>query len=69
MTDTPIDGPEPTDDETFRVADRRHWARDDDAGDSATDDDAETPEVRQPTVLDEYRLRAEQAALVTLPAD
>lgn len=51
--DTSPDG-EPT----LRVEDRRHWAR----ADRDDEDDASEPEAaRQPTVVDEYRRRAEEA--------
>jgi molecular chaperone GrpE len=42
-------------DPEFKVEDRRHWMRD-------TDDDGDTePAATQPTIVDEYRERAEQA--------
>ncbi|MDX1389762.1 MAG: hypothetical protein R3344_11270, partial [Acidobacteriota bacterium] len=42
---------------TIKVTDRRHWAREDDGDD---DNDEETVGTR-PTIVDEYRLRAETA--------
>jgi len=44
--------------EEFRVDDRRHWAQD---GEQPEESEIEAVEVRQPTLLDEYRQRAEAA--------
>lgn len=51
---------EPGEDE-IRVEDRRHWLRDDDADGDDEPHDGETVEPRRPTVVDEYRERAEAA--------
>jgi molecular chaperone GrpE (heat shock protein) len=49
----------PTDDEVeFRVEDRRHWAAEETAVD---EQEPSSGEVSRPSVLDEYRLRAETA--------
>jgi molecular chaperone GrpE len=44
--------------EEFRVEDRRHWAQGDEEVEEA---EGEVAEVKQPTLLDEYRQRAEAA--------
>jgi molecular chaperone GrpE len=41
----------------YRVEDRRHWQRDEDASDAG----ASEPAPQRPTILDEYRQRAEDA--------
>jgi len=48
---------DPPEDETFHVADRRRWATENDDDEAAV----EPTVIRQPTVLDEFRLRAEEA--------
>lgn len=66
MSDTESKRPETeaTDGESpsIRVEDRRHWARNDgaDGADADDDGDASTPSTR-PTIIDEYRERAESA--------
>jgi molecular chaperone GrpE len=44
--------------EEFRVEDRRHWAHGDE---EAEESGGEVAEIKQPTLLDEYRQRAEAA--------
>jgi molecular chaperone GrpE len=44
--------------EEFQVNDRRHWAQGDEQPEAS---EVETVEVKQPTLLDEYRRRAEAA--------
>jgi len=53
----PAAGHGETDAEEFKVDDRRHWQQDDEAD----EDGATEVEPARPTVLDEYRLRAEDA--------
>ncbi len=53
-TDTPA-----TEEPTFRVEDRRHWA--DPADETDTTDDRRDTQTRTPSIVDEYRERAEAA--------
>lgn len=49
-----------TNEPEIKVTDRRHWAHDEDADESSDGDEA-TETTTYPTIVDEYRQRAEQA--------